>query len=146
MSEGMGWAVGLLFAVFGPLLLLPVIWILYRWPLRALLGSWTERRCGSYARPARFGIATALVGAVVFATYLPGRLEFAALCDQYANPVIVETVEVPGFYRSAMFPYEAEQFLREWGFSYIEAPDMYKHGRTLRYAVGAGGKTVATAN
>ena len=144
MTEGIAWVIGLLFAVFGPLLFLPVIAIVYRWPLRAWLGDWTERHWGSGARMVRFGIATVLVGVLVLATYLPGRLKFARLCDRHAIPVIAEAVTVPGFYRTALYPFEAEQFLREWDFSYIEGPDMYRQGRTLRYALGADGKTIAT--
>jgi hypothetical protein len=52
--------------------------------------------------------------------------------------------DAPGFYAAELYPYRAERFLREWGFAYIEAPDMYKKGRTLRYEVGGDGKTVVT--
>ena len=142
MSEAMAWSLGLLLAMFGPLLLLPVIWAVYRWPLRYWLGDWTHRRFGAHAQAARLVIATVLIGIIVFATYLPGRLEFAELCGRYAKPVIVDVVEVPGFYSTSLYPYEAEGLLREWGFSYVEAPDMYKKARTLNYTLGADGKTV----
>jgi hypothetical protein len=142
MSEGMAMGIGILIAMFGPLLLLPVIWAIARWPLRRLIGHWTDRRFGRQASLARLGVSAVLVGAVVLATYLPGRIEFAHLCEAHAEPIISERVDVPGFYATELYPYRAERFLREWGFDYVEAPDMYKKGRTLRYTVGADGKTV----
>ena len=144
MSESTAWGIGLLLAMFGPLLFVPIVWAIERWLLRRALGAWSERRFGRRARFGRLAIAAVAVGAIVLATYLPGRVEFARLCEQHAQPVISKTVDVAGFYRTAMFPYEAERFLREWKFAYVEAPDMYRNGRILRYAIDAGGKTVAT--
>ncbi len=144
MSESMAWGIGILLAMFGPLLFLPAIWAIARWPLRWLIGAWTDRRFGAVAGVARWLLATALVAAAVLVSYLPGRMKYERLCAEHAEPVILEVVDVPGFYATDLYPYSAERFLREWGFSYVEAPDMYKKGRTLRYAVGADGKTVVT--
>jgi hypothetical protein len=144
MSESMAWGIGLLLAMFGPLLFLPLIWAIARWPLRWLIGAWTERSFGAAAGVARWLLATVVVGVAVLVSYLPGRMEYEQLCAEHAEPVIREVVDVPGFYATELYPYSAERFLREWGFSYIEAPDMYKKGRTLRYAVGADNKTAVT--
>lgn len=144
MSESMAWGIGILLAMFGPLLFLPAIWAIARWPLRWLIGAWADRRFGAVAGVARWLLATALVAAAVLVSYWPGRMEYERLCAERAEPVIREVVDVPGFYATELYPYSAERFLREWGFSYVEAPDMYKKGRTLRYAVGADGKTVVT--
>lgn len=143
MSESTGFGLGIIIAVFGPLLLIPVIFVIARWPLRLLIGGWADRLFGALSGFVRFLVATILVAAVVFATYLPGRMEYEHLCEVHA-PVIAEVVDVPGFYATELYPYRAERFLREWGFTYIEAPDMYKKERTLRYELGGDGKTIVT--
>lgn len=143
MSESAAFGLGILFGVFGPLLLVPVVWVVARWPLRPLIGRWTDQRFGSLSGFVRLLVATALVVAVVLVSYLPGRMEFEHLCEVH-TPVIKEVTDVPGFYATELYPYKAERFLREWGFAYIEAPDMYKKERTLRYEVGIDGKTIVT--
>ncbi len=142
MSESAAMAFGLLLATFGPLLLAPVIWAVYRWPLRRLLGTWAQRRFGAGAPAVLFAASALLTGAMVTASWLPGRIEYARLCEAHTRPVIAERIDVTGFYATALYAYEAEQYLREWKFDYVEAPDMYKKERWLRYSIGADGKTV----
>lgn len=143
MSESTAFGLGILFGVFGPLLLVPIVWAVARWPLRRLIGKWTDQLFGSASGLIRLVLSTALVGFVLLASYLPGRIEYAHLCEVHA-PAITEVTDVPGFYATELYPYKAERFLREWGFAYIEAPDMYKKERTLRYEVGSDGKTIIT--
>ena len=143
MSESAAFGLGIIIAVFGPLLLIPIVLIVARWPLRRLMGKWADRCFGSFSGFVRLFVAIVLVATVVLASYLPGRMEYEHLCELHA-PVITEATDAPGFYATELYPYLAERFLREWGFSYIEAPDMYKEGRTLRYEVGSDGKTVVT--
>jgi hypothetical protein len=143
MSESTAFGLGILFGVFGPLLLLPIVWAVARWPLRRLIGKWTDQHFGPASGFIRLVLSAALVGSVLLASYLPGRMEFSRLCAVH-EPVIHEVTDVPGFYATELYPYLAEPFLRERGFAYVEAPDMYKKGRTLRYAVNADGKTIVT--
>lgn len=143
MSESAAFGLGILLGVFGPLLLVPVVWAIARWPLRRLIGKWAEHRFGALSGFVRLLVATLLVVAVVLVSYLPGRMEYEHLCEVH-TPVIEKATDVPGFYATKLYPYKAEPFLREWGFTYVEAPDMYQKGRTLRYEVGSNGETVVT--
>lgn len=120
---------GVLLAVLGPLLLIPVVWALGRWVARPLLG----------ARPPVYGYvaAAAVVLAALVASYLPGKARFDRLCSAEGAPVVAERVLVDGFYRTKLFPYEAEIYLRKGGFAYVEAPDPYEQGVVVRYALGA---------
>ena len=81
-------AAGLLLAVFGPLLfIVPVAacYVLFR-------RFGLARRCGITRRgtqqAAHLLAALVVVAAVVAATWLPGRLEFARLCSALAEPRI----------------------------------------------------------
>jgi len=143
MSESTAFGLGIFFGVFGPLLLIPVVWGVAHWPLRRLIGKWAVQRFGALSGLVRWVISVLFVGVVVLASYLPGRIQFANLCEVHA-PAIKEVTDVPGFYATELYPYKAERFLREWGFAYVEAPDMYKKERTLRYEVGADGNTIVT--
>jgi hypothetical protein len=137
------WGIGLFMAVVGPLFLLPVVWVVHRWPLGAL-DRWRELRTGRRLGWKRQAMAFGLVGAGVLATWMPGYLRYAALCDTHATPVVVERVTVDGFFVTQMFAYEAERYLSEWGFRWVEAPDPYRPGRILRYAKDPTGATGTT--
>ena len=116
------WGLGLFMAVFGPLLLLPVVWLVHRHPLGAL-DRWWEGRRGRRLGWRRQALAFGLVGGGVLASWLPGYLRYADLCAAHATPRIAEYVRVDGFFHGKMFAYEAERYLREWGFSWVEAPE-----------------------
>jgi hypothetical protein len=143
MSESTGFGLGIIIAVFGPLLLIPAVFIIARWPLRRWAGKWANQRFGSDSGVMLMVMAAVVVAVIVLASYLPGRMEYEHLCEVHA-PVITEVTDAPGFYVTELYAYQAENFLREWGFSYVEAPDMYKEGRILRYEVGNDGKTIVT--
>ena len=130
--EALMWFGGLFLAFFGPLLLLPIIWVIHRWPL-ALLDRWCLQVTGHALGWVRPALAAAMVGGVVWVTWWPGYQRYQALCDQYATPNIVERTHLDGFFVSKMFDYEAGRYLMEWGFQWIEAPDPYRAGRLLRY-------------
>jgi hypothetical protein len=141
------WAIGIFLAAFGPLFLLIPIWLISRFPLRWTLAPWLERRWGRRAGWIRHGLALVIVASVVFLTWLPGRIEYTRLCKIYQEPVIHRIHRADGFFREKMFAYEAERYLREWGFSWVEAPDPYRYNqrpRYLRYRKGPGTSTVVT--
>lgn len=147
MSEAWLWTLGLFMAVFGPLFFLVPIYLLSRYPLRWALAGWLQRRYGRSAGWIRRGLALVIVVAAVLLSWLPGRLELSRQCELHQRPVIKRLQHADGFYRETMFAYEAEQYLREWGFSWVEAPDPYRYQqspRYLRYSKGADGKTELT--
>lgn len=119
-----------LLAVIGPLLLVPVVWALYRFVLRPFFGpGWKG-----------ITLAVALVAAVMALTYFPGKRGFDDRCAAQGPPVVSERVEVNGFYRTAAFPYEAVQYITQDGFAFIEAPDPYKEDVTIRYSLAPNGE------
>lgn len=144
MSESLAMALGLLLATAGPLLLLPLVWAIYRIGLKRWFGTWAGRRFGRQSATILAALAAVLVAAVVVASWLPGRIEYGSLCEIHARPVIAERVDAAGFYATALYAYEAEQYLREWKFEYVEAPDMYRKERWLRYSIAADGKTAVS--
>ncbi len=127
--------IGFLLAILGPLLLVPVTWLLYRfvaWPAvrRAAPPAYSPGR----ARLLALALSIVVVAAALVLSYLPGRWEYDQLCSQHATPVISGQVETDGFYRTGLYPYEARKYLVEGPFAYVEAPDMYKKGVYLRYS------------
>jgi hypothetical protein len=117
---------GMLLAILGPLLLIPVVWLLYRFALKPVLGSTWK------ALP----LSIALVAAAILLTYIPGKRDFDDRCAAYGPPVVSEKVRVDGFFRTKLFMYEAVQYLSDGGFEFVEAPDPYTQGVTLRYTMG----------
>lgn len=131
---------GVLLAIFGPLLLLPVTWAVHRWvtrpAVRALAGVEADDvRVGWLAA----GCAVLLVAAVVAGSWLPGRVEFARQCAAHGSPVIDEVTRVDGFYRNRLLPHDARRFLAEFGFSWVEGPHPYREGATVRYTLSEDG-------
>ena len=114
---------GVLLAILGPLLTIPVIWALYRFVFRPFFG------------PGWKGIvlAVALVGAALAMTHFPGKRAFHDRCEAQGPPVVSERVQVEGFYRTAAFPYEAANYIVQDGFAFIEAPNPYKEDELIRY-------------
>lgn len=138
--EGLAFGVGILVAVLGPLLLVPVIYLLYRYGLLGLLQPhWPEADTGSLKVVALVLSAVVVVG-VVGLSYLPGRLEFNRLCAEHGSPTVSERIRADGFYRTQLFPYEAHAYLRDVGFDYIEAPDPYRPDTDLRYTLAENGE------
>lgn len=127
-------AAGLLLAIAGPLLLLAPVAVMY----------WLLHRMG-FAQ--RFGIAApgavravhgllalVLVVAVAMTSWLPGRLEFARLCDELAAPRINTRLKVEGFYLDDSTANSfGMRYLHEEGFAWFEARDIYKREGYVRY-------------
>jgi len=126
--------VGILLAIIGPLLLIPVAWLLYRYAIRPLVVRIaTPPLSTDSARGLALGIAVGLLAAVIAASYLPGKQQFDALCAQHSQPQMGRRVYVEGFYADKIFPYQAAGYIRDQGFTFIEAPDPYEPGVYLRY-------------
>jgi len=120
---------GVLLAVLGPILTIPVIWALYRFALKPFFGpGWKG-----------WALAIALVVTVLTASYLPGKRAFDDRCEAAGPPAVSERVEVGGFYRTAAFPYEAANYIVHDGFEYVEAPDPYKDDVIIRYTLASDG-------
>jgi hypothetical protein len=132
---------GVFLASFGPLLLIPTIWLFYRLVTRPLL----RRRATSKPPPRKVDLAalicaTLLVAAILTLSYLPGALEYENLCDEYAQPRLQETVTVEGFYRSRVYNYEARRLLEKGGFKYVEGPYPSQTERFRRYSNSPAGR------
>ena len=127
-------AAGLLLALFGPLLLLVPVAILYwlyrRFGLAQRLGV-TQR--GS-VQAAHVLLALLTVAVVVVATWLPGRLEFSRLCAELAEPRIHARVRVEGFYLDDLTANSfGQRYLTDDGFAWMEAKDIYRRNGYVRY-------------
>ena len=124
--------IGILLAIIGPLLLIPVAWLLNRFVVRPVIRRSLGASLSAGLVPLVSWVATVvLVAAVMAASYIPGKKEFDGLCQQHGVPVVSQRVDVDGFYRTKAFPYEAAGYLDT--FHFIEAPDPYKDGIDLRY-------------
>ena len=115
---------GMLLAIIGPLLLVPVIWAVHYFVLKPFFGStWKS-----------ISLAILLAVTALTLSYLPGKRSFDDLCAQQGPPVVSEQVKVAGFYRTQMFPYEAVLYLTQNGFEFVEAPNPYDDDVTIRYS------------
>lgn len=121
--------IGMLLAVFGPLLLIPLTWLLYRLAARPLLLPLLASRMGrGRARALALSLTVLTVAATLALSYFPGRFEFERLCAGQAVPVIDQRVSAESFYRSRLYPYEARRFLEQDDFAFVEGPNMYGQG------------------
>jgi hypothetical protein len=132
--------VGTVLALFGPLLLLPVVWVVYR-AARSIFRRSAPDSALSTQRGTALAVAVLLVASVLLASYLPGRMAFDRLCRQNAVPVLIDSVSVPGFYRTHLFPYEAHQYFSQ-GFAFVEAPDPYTDSTVIRYSLDDDGSLI----
>ena len=132
---------GVVLAILGPLLLIPVIWLLYRCLWWALV-RWSppDKLKKSTTRLVAIALALVLVAGSMVASYLPGYWKFQRLCAQHAVPDASFRARVDGFFREQMFPYQAHKYLSQDSFSFVEAPDPYKKGILLRYSKGDDGE------
>jgi hypothetical protein len=131
--EGLAFAAGLLLAVLGPLLLLLPVW-----GMSLLLGRWrVPQRLGvpeAGAGLVRWALAASLIGALVLASYLPGRLEFDRLCQTLAEPRIHERAVAEGFYLDDLTAGSfGRRYVGEEGFAWIETRDIYRRDAHVRY-------------
>ena len=131
---------GVLLVVLGPLLLIPVTWLLYRFAVRRTTVSLLVPKISeTVARRLAVAVSAVIVAGILVLSYLPGKWEFERLCSQHATPVVSERVRADGFYRTRMFSYEARAFLGEDSFTFVEAPNMYKEGVHMSYSLAADG-------
>lgn len=121
--------IGVLLAITGPLLLIPITWLLHRFILRPVV---------KHVRTSVV-LSLVIVTLTVVLTYVPGKLEFDRLCEGHATPMITERIKVDGFYRTRLYPYEARPFLEDSTFQYVEAPHMYDDKKYVRYSRAADG-------
>ncbi len=132
--------IGVLLAIIGPLLLIPVAWLLYRFALRPLASRLAGARLAT-VEVSRFalGLTVGVLAAVIAASYYPGKQQFDALCAEHAKPQLSRRVLVDGFYADNLFAYQAAQYIRNGEFTFVEAPDPYKRDVYLRYERDADG-------
>jgi hypothetical protein len=90
--------IGVLLAIFGPLLLVPITWLLYRYAVRPVaLRVLAPRVSAAGARRIALGLSIFLVGAALVVSHYPGKREFDQLCAEHATPVISDRVTAEGF-------------------------------------------------
>ena len=137
---------GFLLAIFGPLLLVPATWLLYRLAVRPLVQRFAPPTLSTSQAPTSnvkwraWFVSAAIVAVVMIASYLPGRFEFDRMYSQHAAPSVSDQVEAKGFFRTRLFPYEAAQYLRDGSFEFVEAPHPYREGEYVRYSGSGTGK------
>ena len=124
-------AIGLLWAIFAPLLLLVPAVALYRF-----LGTWRPAW-----RPGTRQFAAALVTlAGVLVLWLPARLEFGRACREMGAPRVIERVRADGFYLDDPTANSfGTRYLYNEGFAWYEARDIYHAGGHVRYTKTADG-------
>jgi len=133
--ENFGFGIGILLAIFGPLLLIPVVWIVHRWIAWPIVFHVMSPATSKIVvRWIALVSALLVVAATMSLSYFPGKLEFDRLCAQHAIPVVSEKVATPGFYRTRLYPYEARKYLGNDSFQFVESPHMYKKEVYIRYS------------
>ncbi len=142
MSDALA-VLGIIHAVAAPLLLLPFFWLAWRHPGRALAARLPERDA-RWRQPLALTLATGIVALPVLALYLPGRYAYERICEAETRPVIAETTRAEGYFRSSLYPYEAQLILGQGQFAFVEGPDMYHRGAYIRYTLNAVGDRLAT--
>jgi hypothetical protein len=131
--EDLGFGIGVLLVILGPLLLIPITWLVYRFAVRPIVVSALVPRVSEVgARWLSLALSVAVLGAILALSYIPGKREFDRLCSEYATPRVSDRVHADGFYRTRLYPYEARKFLDT--FLFVEAPHLYKDGASVRYS------------
>lgn len=127
-------AAGLLLAIFGPLLfIVPVAacYVLFRRIGLARRFGITQRGA---QQAAHLLAALAVVAVIVAVTWIPGRLEFARLCSELAEPRIHARAKADGFYLDDLTANSfGRRYVLEEGFAWMEARDIYRRDGHVRY-------------
>lgn len=131
--EDFGFGLGVLLAILGPLLLIPVTWVAYLLLRPVVLHRLIPRVSKGAASWIALAVSCFIVAGALVLSYVPGRIEFDRLCSEHAIPTVSERVRTDGFYRTRLYPYEARPFLEGDSFVFVEAPHMYKEGVYVRY-------------
>lgn len=139
--EGWVFSIGILLAIIGPLFLLPIIWLIYRFCARALVQRYLGKTISYKAvKLIGFGASSLLVSIVLLVSWLPGKLAFERLCSNQSVPQIKGQAKVKGYFRTQLFPYQAKQILADGLFEFVEAPHPYRRGILVRYTSGSKGE------
>ena len=127
-------AAGLLLSIFGPLLFLVPVTLLYFVFRRGSVAARFGVVHAGTQRAVHWLLAASLVVAVVVLTWLPGRLEFDRLCNELSEPSIRTRVKVDGFYLDDVTANSfGMRYLHDEGFAWVEARDIYRRGAFVRY-------------
>lgn len=129
--------IGIVLGILGPLLVIPVIWVVHSWFTRLFLAP---RLKGRFAAVPPLAISTVLVLGILLASYLPGRITYNALCAAHSVPRIAERVNVEGLFVDELYPYRAAQHLYDQGFAFVEAPEFPARRTNIRYTPAASRK------
>ncbi len=139
--EDYAFGIGVLLAIAGPVLLIPVLWLVYRLLARPIVHSFMDPRSSGWAAGGlALVMSMLLVAGALAVSYVPGKREFDRLCSLHATPTVSDRIMVRGFYRNRLYPYEARRFLDEGGFTFVEAPHMYEKDTWVRYSKNAAGE------
>lgn len=129
----------MLLAILGPLLLLPVWWLVYRFGTLPLLRSIWSKKPPGQTKAAALSLALLFMLVILAVSYVPGRVEYGRLCARDGSPVVSERVDVEGLLYGPLFQYEARPLLDDGGFDFVEAPDQYRDGIYVRYTLAEDG-------
>ena len=113
---------GLIWAALAPLSLVLLI----------ALVAWMLRRAGQrMAIP----LSALVVLAPVAAVWFVDRAEFVSVCEGAGKPVIYRKASADGIYlNSSTANSFGMRYLQDEGFTWVEAPSIYKRGESVRYA------------
>lgn len=115
--------IGLIWALFAPLLLALGVWILV-----------VAARKASVPKPWRFWGSVILVAGLTLAFWVPERLAFRNHCDTSSRATILETAVADGFFLDDQTANSfGMRYLQEEGFSWLEARSIYDRSRFTRY-------------
>lgn len=138
--ENIGFGIGVILAILGPFLLLPLLYLTYRLvtlPLARLALRSDVTRGG--VRAAAFLLAVLLLAGVLAVSYFPGKFEFDRVCAEFGSPRIAERVMVDGYWREPLLPFQAREILDRGPFRFIEGPAQGKTGEVVRYHLAEDG-------
>jgi hypothetical protein len=115
--------IGIIWAMFAPLLLVVGVWVLVR----------AARKAG-VPKPWRFWGPVIVVVGTTLAFWVPERLAFKRHCDASSKPTILRTAVADGFFLEDPTANSfGQRYLLEDGFSWMEARSIYDRSRFTRY-------------
>ena len=115
--------IGLIWAVFAPLLLAVGVW-----------GLVLVARKASVPKPWRTWGPVIVVAGLTLAFWVPERLAFKNHCDASSKATILETADADGFFLDDPTANSfGMRYLQEEGFSWLEARSIYDRSRFTRY-------------
>ena len=126
---------GVIWAVFAPLLLLLPIGVIYRLIKPAVANIELTRRLPLWqGRLFRLGIAALMVLIPVRVVWYIDKAEFVALCKTEGAPVIRVKASTDGFFLDDSTANSfGQRYLQSEGFQWMEARSIYQRGEFTRY-------------